>query len=157
MPGLQPGVLNPSQGQAWIAHIESGQALALNQTVPHLVLLFPETRDRAIAIMRRGLASRDDTAATFPIWAVLWFPQTGSPGPAVPDIFERHRHPMCLPPGHLAYQAPWCARLLLEAGLLNAEDRRQLLGGLGFLLTELRYEDWDETDPRTKSLSLTRA
>ena len=57
----------------------------------------------------------------------------------------------------LPYQAPWCARLLLEAGLLNAEDRRQLLGGLGFLLTELRYEDWDETDPRTKSLSLTRA
>lgn len=159
LPRLSVGALDAERCGLWISRIESGQAPALLQTAHQLARLHPPATPRAVAAVRRGLASRNDNTAVFAVWAIHRFLLAQKAGNAeVPAVLRSDIATMCAfrRDGVLS-QALWCARQLLLAGLFDGAERRQVIEGLAFLLTELRYDNWDEADPRTKSLSLHRA
>jgi hypothetical protein len=158
LPALKAGDLGPDRTTKWIDALRDGSVESLVQTAPELARIYPERKEDAISFVRRGLAGRADMAVNSAALAVNRFVRYHEAGTvAFPGVLSGDIVAICSArrdPGLL--MALNTARRLLGANLVGPEDIKRLVEALELLLTETAYDDWDDRDPRTRSLSLIR-
>jgi hypothetical protein len=154
LPALRSGNLQDKQVQRLTEIVSDKSRPSTLQAATEFARLAPDLRAQILSLVRRGLASGNESTVNSAITAVNRFIEARDEFPAVlaTDITS-----MCAvrrEPGLL--QALWSARKLIVAGLLPTVEQDRVIEGLEFLLTETSYENWDSRDPRTRSLSLVR-
>ncbi|WP_354096954.1 SIR2 family protein [Bradyrhizobium sp. RT10b] len=158
LPAIRADDLGAELTAKWIAALADGSVESLVQTAPELALKFPERKEDAISFVRRGLAGRSDVAVYSAALAVNRFIKYhAAETVAFPMVLSADIVAICSArrdPGLL--MALGTARRLLDANLVSQEDRSRLVEALELLLPETDYDDWDDRDPRTRTLSLIR-
>jgi hypothetical protein len=158
LPAIQADDLGSERTAKWIAALGDGSVESLVQTAPELAIKFPERKEDAISFIRRGLAGRADVAVYSAAMAVNRFIKYHAADTMVfPAALSGDIVAICSArrdPGLL--MALNTARRLLNANLVGQEDVKRLVEALDLLLAETTYADWDDRDPRTRTLSLIR-
>lgn len=158
LPTLKADDFGPERMAKWIAALGDGSVASLVQTAPEFARIFPERKENAIWFVRRGLAGRADVAVHSAALAVNRFIRYHEAGTvAFPEVLSGDIVAICSArrdPGLL--MALNTARRLFSANLVGPEDVKRLVEALELLLTETSYDDWNDRDPRTRSLSLIR-
>lgn len=158
LPAIHAHDLGGERVARWILALRDGSVPSLIQTAPELALKFPEQKEHAISFIRRGLAGRSDVAVHSAALAINRFVKYHAAGTAVfPAVLSADIVAICSSrrdPGLL--MALDTARRLLDANLVSQEDERRLVDALELLLPETSYDDWNDRDPRTRTLSLIR-
>ncbi|CAN7520732.1 SIR2 family NAD-dependent protein deacylase [Rhizobium sp. LjRoot254] len=158
LPNLTPEMFDTSLIEQWFSAIESNDVPSLLVTSAHLAHMSPTDAERAIKLVRKGLAGRHEATVVAGIDAVAHFLTLRKrTGLTVPAVFSADIVGMCATrrePGLLHSLS--AARHLLTADLLNEDEQHRLIDSLELLLLDLDYEQWDISDSRTKALSLIR-
>jgi hypothetical protein len=140
------------------AAITTVEIPSMLETAAELVRIEPTRRDYVIALIRRGLGNRRDETVNCALRAINGFIRVHQTvGAEFPAILASDVATLCAvrrEPG-LA-NALWCAHRLLAVNLLSPDEQARIIDGLQFLLEETSYENWNVSDPRTRSLSLIR-
>jgi hypothetical protein len=159
LPHLTVGALTNEHFESWRDAIETANIPSLLLTLPHMLTLFPEHKNRAISLFRRALAARDEITVNAALNAVIRLSRLHrKDGVEIPPIIASDVAAMCAirrESGLLHSIA--AARHLLSVGVLERSDQTRLIDTLDLLLVDLDYNDWKPSDPRTKTLSLIRA
>lgn len=140
--------------------VEAGTLTFAVIALPDIIALNSSLQNRCIEIIHRAGFSRQRDVVFYALSAVDRWRLLSKEG-TIPTVPQRLTHTVIATvagtqEGWLS-SALYVAGKLLEDGLLNESDRRELSFSLDRLRTETAYSSWDTSDPRSINVTHVRA